>query len=36
MLSITKAELILADAYKTKGLYLPFFSKKKKKKKCKE
>ena len=33
MLSITKAELSLADAYKRKGVYLPFFSKKKKKKK---
>ena len=31
MLSITKAELSLADAYKRKGVYLPFFSKKKKK-----
>ena len=30
MLSITKAELSLADAYKRKVLYLPFFSKKKK------
>ena len=28
MLSITKAELSLADAYKRKGVYLPFFSKK--------
>ena len=35
MLSITKAELSLADAYKRKGVYLPFFSKKKKKKKKK-
>ena len=33
MLSITKAELSLADAYKRQGVCLHFFSKKKKKKK---